>query len=237
MEQFVQGMKSTQRPTSVVLWVIITLGVATFVLWTVVGRISARERSREWTVLDRDGNANKVIYLKDLEDLAHDHPGTEAGRIARLQRARILLQDGMDRLCTSRYRVIAKDDLEQARKLYQDLAGRLNDNLVLKRQALLGAARAEEALIAASDSDDAPEQLKQALDAYDRYLKAADPESPIAQKVAEHVKQLEKDPHQVANFYNKLNRLADEDAPKFRSSPTDAGGLGQGLPPLPVPKP
>jgi hypothetical protein len=226
MEQFVQGMKGAQKPTSVTLWVIIGLAVVTFVWWTVDRRTAAAARSHGWSELDADRTPD------GLETVAIQNPGTEAARIAELERARLLLQDGLTELYSPVGREQARKNLETARDLFQKFSGRAADSSVIRRQALLGSARAEEALmIVAAKPDDARAQLKEALDAYDRYLKEADPEGPIARQVKEHVAQLRKDPDKVAEFYTKLNRLADDDGRKF------LGSSGLGLPPIPTPSP
>jgi tetratricopeptide (TPR) repeat protein len=234
MEQFVQGMKGAQKPTSITLWVIIGLAVVTFVWWSIDRRTSAAARSRSWAEFDASRSPDGQPSTDGLETVAMQHSGTEAARIAQLERARILLQNGLQGVYPAGLRDRAKAQLEEAIELYQKYTGRSADSPVIRRQALLGIARAKEALvITKTNRDDATAQLKEALDAYDRYLDAADPESPVAAQVKEHVAQLRNDPDQITEFYTKLNRLADEDGRKFLGGGSDRG-LGSGLPPTPT---
>src|SRR5207248_8485586 len=87
----------------------------------------------------------------ELADIANQSPGSLPGRTARFQRARLLLPEGLTNLATER-RKNAVEKIVEARSLFEKLAAECDDPL-LRQEALTGAAKAEEALIGATDAE------------------------------------------------------------------------------------
>lgn len=215
MGRLMQGVKSGRKPTSIVLWVIILLAVGIVILWYSSGGPNPA-RSQLWVRLQQDIDQDNPESLADLKKIADENPGTTVGRLAQFQRARRLLgRYGVENLY-SPDRAKAITNLQEARQLYEKLAQELNDYPVLRQEALLKIAIAEEALTGVPKAEGSPEKLgslDNALEDYRRYLAGADKDSPLYKTTVQHVASLEKNKGQNAkDFYAELNRIADIEA-------------------------
>jgi hypothetical protein len=158
----------------------------------------SRGRSAEWVRLD------EASTLKDLEGIAAKSSGDAATRVARFQLARVYLRRGMENFCSTADdgRKEAIENLNEAARLYGDLAAESKDNAVLVQEALLGVGKAKEAL----------NELDDALAAYQDLVKRY-PNSVNGKAAAERVKKLSDNKEQVSAFYKELDKLAAPIAP------------------------
>jgi tetratricopeptide (TPR) repeat protein len=145
--KLIKGARSRPNATTVTFWVFLILAVGLFFGWRWWSSHSERTRSALWLRLDEAANLEAVAAV------ARDGQGTPPGRMARYQQARVLLRQGLSELCS--YSATREereknppplDKLEQARDLYNQLHKDARDNPLLAQEALMGAAKAEEAL-------------------------------------------------------------------------------------------
>ena len=216
-EKFKQGKLISYPMMAVLLLVVTGLG-----LWWWIARERVKEASKTWVELE---GANTVSAL---EEYAKSHPNSKAGRVARLDEARYRLgPEGIDLLASRDPRThdSAVENIERARAMFEDLAGELKDDPVLRAECYLGCAKAEEALIGISRKDNplefrgSPDRLVEWLNK----LAEAAPDTPWAEdarKLAAAVKD---------NTNNTRNELINVQSglAKLPASPT----LGP-LPPL-----
>jgi hypothetical protein len=161
-----QNLKTGPQSTSLTVWILVGLVVAVVVAWFLFQRSPALP----WTDLQAADD-------KKLEELSQKHPGTPLARVARFQEARNLLQSGQRELAASPE--IAVKDLADASGRYEQLAAESTDDPLLREEALLGVATAEECL----------GHLDRAQDFYEK-LAAVAPESPRGELAAARAKQL-----------------------------------------------
>lgn len=205
--KLVQGVKAGPSSSSLVIWIGLGLIVVTFIVWRVYSTKAMEDRSGMWVRMDEALHDETGMQGK-LRDLAANHRRTLPGRIARFQIARRNLQDGVRMLPSEMLRDEAVKKLEGARTEYAELAGETGDDAVLGAEALMGRARAEEALAGVPQAED-PKQgrgdLKAALDAY-RAVEKKFPNSAEAQTAKERIKiyEDEKKFEALKSFYEKL---------------------------------
>ena len=211
MGRLMQGMKAGPQNTgSMVIWVLVALTIGTVVVWYIAGMNS--NRSPLWVRFEQDSDRHD---LEGLMQLANANPGTLPARAARLQRARISLEEGLASLYGIQ-REAAVSQVEQARQLYADLAQECTDDPILAPQALMGAAKAEEALAGIPKADDASESLgslDKALEYYRRLTKNY-PNSFLAKAAQERVDSLEKNRDDADKFYQEMRKLVAENQKK-----------------------
>jgi predicted Zn-dependent protease len=143
---------------------------------------------------------------EDYKKLAEAHPNTPAGRVARLQLARISLKEGLDQLYSSTAddRTHARENLEETQKAYANLVRDCRDDPILVQECLMGEAKAKESL---GDLDGALATYQKLLEEYK--------DSFLVQEAEERVKFLQ-DPvnrQKVEAFYRELNALAENRLP------------------------
>jgi hypothetical protein len=213
MGRLVQGMRGTNRSTSVYVWVFLGVAVVTYAVWQYAMVAGSSGRSAEWTSLDaamqggEDGS--------QLGKLANENAGTIPGRTARFVLARLKFKDGQDKL-SSIDRTRAIESLVEARKEYEKLAGESADAPLLEQEALLAVAKAEEMLASSPDPDNPGKMLgslDRALEFY-RRLATRFPGSPAGKDAAERAELLSTKQAEVARFYQELEELA---GPKSKS--------------------
>ena len=211
MGRLMQGMKAGPQNTgSMVIWVLVALTIGTVVVWYIAGMNS--NRSPLWVRFEQDSDRHD---LEGLMQLANANPGTLPARAARLQRARISLEEGLASLYGIQ-REAAVSQVKQARQLYADLAQECTDDPILAPQALMGAAKAEEALAGIPKTDDANESLgslDKALEYYRRLTKNY-PNSFLAKAAQERVDSLEKNRDDADKFYQEMRKLVAENQKK-----------------------
>jgi hypothetical protein len=186
MGRLVQGVKAGPGPKSAIVWVIVGLACVTGIGWYWANR--ARDRSGEaWVAFNKSTNPNTYpeIQLSELKNLATNNPGTIAGRTARFQRARLLLGGGLKSVYSAagslpalqaheRSREQAVKDLEEARTLYRQLMPECSEDPVLEPEAMIGAAKTEEALAGIPKADNPDVGLGSLDEALKLYRKLAD---------------------------------------------------------------
>ena len=229
MGRLVQGMRSSPKTTSVLVWAFIVLAVGTYVFWQYAASATQTERSALWEQLDEASHNPATGGPKALADLAHEHRGSIPARTAEFERARLSFQQGQAGL-TSHAREYAVGQLEQARDLYAKLAKECADSPLLRQEALMGVAKAKESLVGLATPDDPKKDLEDALAAY-RDLAALlkdHPDSFLARAAAERAQEIEANLSGVEGFYAELKQLAGpkplpEPAPKDTKKDTKSG--------------
>jgi hypothetical protein len=213
MGRLVQGMRSGSRPTSLGVWIISGLVVAIMVGWY-VAKGSMASQAKAWVELNIAGDSST------LKRIALENPGTLPARTARFQQARLLLRQGLQQV----YGITRPEGLihlEEAAKIYGELVAECTGNALLQQEALMGAAKAEEArLIGISKEDEGEKfdaQLNRALELYQRLAREY-PTSYLGESAAEHARTLTDDRDKVVAFYAELNKLSKPPA-------VSAGGL------------
>ena len=229
MGRLVQGMKSGPRATSVGVWVLALLTLAV-VVGMYFANSSRGKQSAAWVHLDaatRSGNEaafqgvirdypGTVAAEAAFQGVIQDYPGTVAARTARFQRARLVLHRGLDGIYErdAERRKDAIQDLESARLLFRELASECVHNDVLEPEAILGEAKAEEALVRVpqeANADQGRGDLDRALSLY-RQVADRFPNTFRGQQAAARAAELDKNRADVEDFYARLNKL--ESAPK-----------------------
>lgn len=234
MKHLVETIKNPPSTTSVVMWVIGGLAVATVILWFWFSRPS-EVSSQQWSKLEADSynqpedyfsENNEGRVLQDLADIARNHPKTVPGRTARFQKARYLLPIGLKNLA-SPFRSEAYRQLRETRDEYEKLAGECGDNPVLMQEAYLGAGKAEEALTGAPDENDATKYIGNVDKAKEFFRKARDlkPDSFLGMEAARHYDRLDKNSKEVVDFYVDLSKRS--------ALPRTNPGFPPGMPGMP----
>jgi hypothetical protein len=210
--RLVQGMRAGPQSTgSMVAWVLVSLTVGTVIVWYVASANS--NRSPQWVKFDEDSNKRD---LAGLIKLANNNPATLPARASRFQVARIDLQEGLASLYSNQHDS-AVSAVKNARELYKDLVKECVGDPMLAPQALMGAAKAEEALVGIPQGDNPAKSegnLDTALDYYRRITKDY-PKSFLVKVAQARIDSLEseKNREEVEKFYQEMRNLVVE-APK-----------------------
>lgn len=212
MTKFVQEVRARPQSTAIAGWVLGVLAVVIFVIWL----FSGGSNSSLWVEIESDSyNREPQVALASLAEIAAKSPKTLPGRTARFQEARLLLPQSLAMLGTAG-RADAVKQLVRARSLFNQLINETSDDPLLRQEALLSAAKAEEALIGVPLSADKPDQSYGAVArALELYNKAAEisPDGYLAKQAQARAKQLQDNGVDVEKFYTKLNELAAAAAP------------------------
>ncbi len=209
MGRLVQGMRAgPQSTSSMVAWVFVSLTIGTVVVWYVASANS--NRSTLWVKFDEDSNQHNMAGLINL---AGKNPATLPARASRFQVARINLQEGLASLYSIQHDS-AVLQVERARKLYTDLVRECTDDPMLAPQALMGAAKAEEALVGIPIGDDTAKSegsLDTALGYYRRITQDY-PKSFLAKAAQARIDSLdsEKNRADAEKFYQEMRNLVAE---------------------------
>jgi len=213
MGRLYQEFKTRPQSASIAVWVLGVLAVVIFVVWYFTAG-AATSRSALWVQIESDSYVRSPQEaLDDFTRIAADSPKTIPGRTARFQEARVLLPQGLQMLGTlERTRAVA--DVVRARALFNQLSTETGDDPLLRQEALLGAAKAEEALIGVPNVEKSDQPYGSLDKALELYRKAADvaPEAYLGKQALAHAKQLEQNRAGVERFYAELNKLASSPA-------------------------
>jgi tetratricopeptide (TPR) repeat protein len=227
--------------TSSVLWLSVGVGVL-FVLLVIAWRYyrehSAKSQAAAWKQLELASSPS------DLEALIEAHKGTPVGLTAKFQLARVLLNEGLNQLASDLQRTRAVENLERARDLYRELSQEARGNNRLQREALLSAAKAEEALIGvpnAGNAEGVRGSFDQALEWYDQ-VASRFPDSPEGRAAGERAKSLRENREKVLSFYAELAKRfrVTDNIPKadgLGGNQGTTGGVGTGTPMVPLTPP
>jgi hypothetical protein len=212
MGRLVQGMRAGPQSTgSTVAWVLVSLTIGTVVVWYVAAMNS--NRSPLWVKFEEESNQRNLAALSKLAD---NNPATLPARASRFQLARISLQEGLANLYSSQ-RDLAIKQVKNAMGWYADLSKECADDPILGPEALMGAAKAEEALVGIPVGDDPAKSegnLETALGYYRKITKDY-PKSFLAKAAQTRIDSLdtEKNRADAEKFYEEMRKLVAE-APK-----------------------
>lgn len=205
-EKFKQGKLISYKAMGIIL-IAITAIVVTIYIWS--ERIGLR--SQLWIELE---SANS---LTALEKFAEAHPDTTAGRIAELDRARVLLgPDGIERIPTARdqsERKRAIENVDKARELMTKLIDQFKDDPILKLECLVGMAKSEAALIGINKEGSISEfrgSVEKLIEWLDKIGEAADgtPWGDDAKKLSASLKSGSKVKDELINVQRSLYNVA-----------------------------
>ena len=202
--KWMQALKTGPKPTSLVVWVFVLLGIGLIVGWSWYAHKSSEERSQLWLRFDN------AASLGDLELLAEKNQGTRVAMMSRFQEARIKLREGLKEICAAfeKTRTSARDKVKEAGDLYESLAREVRGTPVLYQEALLGVASARESL---GDVPGAIEFYKQLRDSYPQG-------SPGYERIGAYYTKLQDGEKDVAKFYDELKKITSE-PPRFDTGP------------------
>ena len=139
-----RGDPEHKSKSSPIWWAVlglIALAVILYVAWHYYSQSALGKRSAAWADVDLATENSR------LEELAEANRGTEPAWAAKAQLARAALQKGLDELGSEVLRSGAVANIEKARDWYGQLAKDATGDVELQREAALGMAKAEEALI------------------------------------------------------------------------------------------
>jgi hypothetical protein len=202
MGRLVHGIKQNPRSNTWIAWIIGIVGVVVALAWYFSS--GAAGWSALWVKLDGETDP------RELQTIAQAGPGTLPARTARFQQARLGLQQGLKGLY-SPDREAAVKQLEEARKLYNELVPASTGEKLLTSEALVGAAKAEEALAAVPSAEKKGESVGDLDRALTLYKQAADEYGDTfwGATAAKHVEELEANKSQAVQFYSAIGREAD----------------------------
>jgi hypothetical protein len=199
MGRFYQSMKSPGQTSSVLGWTLGGLLIAAVVAWQYLAGTALTDGSALWLNADAATHDNPNTMLARLENLGGDNPGTLAGRTALFETARLMFEMG-ERDDAFMSRADSAKSLGRARDLYEELSRECADEPLLRQEALMGVAKAEESLAGSKDPANAEEDLQKALESYKK-LANAYPDSFQGKAAAERIKVLQGQMTEVAKFY------------------------------------
>jgi hypothetical protein len=233
MGRLVANVRSGPKSASVVGWVLVTLVLVVFGVWKYLQSTSQEEDSARWVNL-RAAAADPKTMPAELEKIKEADKGTIQARFARFQLARWSLREGQDHYASDQ-RDAAVKSLVIARDLYEQLVREPAESPVLRQEALLGAAKAEEALAGSSPPGSEAERgsLDRALNYYldlvqynlkllKKSVSRDDAVGVMEQLVQEQLRELgaDSDPAQALTVYQRLVDYSPdrfkEDALKWR---------------------
>ncbi len=178
---FKQGKIISYRLMAIILVLIATIGVTTYIL-------SERRTAASQRWMEEDEARSKEAQ----EDISKKYPGTIQDKLARLQVARALLGDsGIELLGsgTSAVRDEGVKNIETAREMIQKLLEDFKNDPVFKAECLLGLAKAEAALVGVPSTPGQLIEFKgkvpKVVEYLDQLSAAAAPETPWATKSKE----------------------------------------------------
>jgi hypothetical protein len=193
---------SSGSTTNTIIWGVILVGLALAIGWRYYSGATFRNRSAEWSAVERANSA------ADLEQIIKDHPGAVVARVAKLHLTRFQMDDALARVAgpTSDDRVKAADTLTEVRNRYAELAKDFSDQPELVQEALMGVAKADEVLAAIPRVDN-PTEPRESLDtaqaAYEDLAKRY-PDSFFGKQAANRVVEIKDHKLQIRAFYDSL---------------------------------
>jgi tetratricopeptide (TPR) repeat protein len=185
----------------VVLGAIVLIAVL-FFAWRYYSETQEIKRSTVWKQIEQATN------VEELQGIVEANRGTTVGRAAKAELARVLLNDGLNNLPTEIKREKAIADIDRARGLYTELIQESKGDVVLQPEAMVAAAKAEEALIAIPKKDNASESrgnLDKALELYEQASRDF-PDTPRGKEAAERAKDIRENKQKIQQFYDDLNK-------------------------------
>jgi hypothetical protein len=243
MGRLVESVKAGPKSTSAVVWIFVVVALGTFAVWKYYSSTAPVAESARWLGL-ADATHDPVGMAKDLQDIVQRDKGTMQARIARFQLARLLVREGQEMLGSDT--PLSKDEinalkqsygentlaydtlhtrhdqavemLRSARKTYEAMLREARAFPLLYQEALMGAAKTEEALTGTVDEAGTPQgSLDKALGYYRELVQlnlkqlgtSAPPDQAVAtleNLVSEKLRELgqEYDPNTALQTYQRL---------------------------------
>jgi hypothetical protein len=192
MGRLIESAKAGPNQTMLIIGGVILVILLIIFGWRYYSKVSSQTRSDLWLKVEEASD------LEDIEKIAKESPNTVPGRVARLQWARTLYRQGIEKLYSVTDRDNAQKNLEDARNLYDQLAKELTDSPVMVQEAMMGSAKARESL----------GDLDSATAAYNKLAKDF-PKSALGKEAEDRAKQLQDKGTEIKDFYTELNKLAD----------------------------
>lgn len=158
LTKLAKDLKSGPSVSSLAIWIGLGLVVLTVFVWRMYSRSATETRAALWSSMGAALQDDAGLQGK-LSELADSNKRTIPGRVARFQLARRNLQDGVRQLPVEPFRKEAVAKLTRARDEFAQLAGETAGDAILGAEALMGQARAEEALACVPDPEDASKPL------------------------------------------------------------------------------
>jgi hypothetical protein len=201
--------------------------------WIYASRQYDRATSRMWTELEQ------VAGPAGLEEFARTAPDQLAGRVARLQLARVWLgPEGLQRLSSRDIEVRRKaiENIEKAREEFLKLADEFQNDTTLQAQSIDGAANAELALVGIPKDgtiDEFRGSVDRAADLFLRYAKVVGETTPPGEAAKKRAEELTANRQKVLQVAQALhNRLTPATGPSIELPKGEPG-----LTPDTAPKP
>ncbi len=204
----------------------VILVIVLIIAWRFYSDSAAKAQAAIWPQIEANATSTS-----DLKSIVESNRGTNAGRIAKVQLARLELNGGLNKVCSSFTRNEGIADVEDARKLYTELITEAKGDAELVREAMLGAAKAEESLVGIPKAD-APSESRGSLDkALELYEQTAKDFDKTAQgtEAAARAKDIHENKAKIQQLYESLN--AHFAPPDTTQKPSDSSPIG----PLTIP--
>jgi hypothetical protein len=202
----------------------VVLAVGTYLFWQIAASATQSNYSALWARVDAATHKDRLEGATELREIVRENAATLPGRTARFAIARELFKQGQEHLTASE-RKGAAEPIKSARLLYEELAGQCADSPLLLQEALMGIAKADEALVGITTPDDPKKDLEKALASY-RRLADQYPNSVLGKAAAERVQELESNLDQVAKFYEGLKQAAGPSTPPPSPVPPEPEAKG-----------
>ena len=143
--RLVQGAKTGPSQKALLAVAAVVLVVVVLVAWIMIARRTSENRAKQWVAID------EATSIDNLDDIIKGSPGSLPARDARFMKARKLMQDAQAHLFSPDFsaeirnranlpmgRSQALESIQEAGKLYEELAKECKDNPVLVQEALMG---------------------------------------------------------------------------------------------------
>lgn len=191
-----QALKNRPSNGTLIFWGVVLAVVIGVVAFRYFRGKSETSTSARWLALD------KITNVDELDGFIKSNAGTPAARTARFEEARYRLEWGVKNLGSRADQAKAIDELKKARDLYGELAGQSKDMPVLVQEAMMGQAKAEEAL-SVSDAG----SLDKAVELYEKLAKDH-PDSFQGKAAAARAKEIQEKKADIQKLYQDLAKDA-----------------------------
>jgi hypothetical protein len=200
-----RGDPEHKSKSSPIWWAVlglIALAVILYVAWHYYSKSALEKRSIAWADVDLATENSK------LEEIAENNRGTEPAWAAKAQLARAALQKGLDELGSDALRSGAVANIEKARDWYGQLAKDATGDIELQREAALGMAKAEEALIGIPKAENSQEMRGTVAKALELYKEVSSKyaDSIQGKEAAKRTAEIEANKDKIEAFYTELNK-------------------------------
>lgn len=229
-QRFKRGQIISYRWMAIILIVIGVL-IATWLIW------SERRKSisANWLQV---AQAESTESWRELAERSESQRNM-AGTVARLQYARVLLDQGLQQILAgpAEQRSAAAESVAKARQLFEELYTQTPRTSLFHAECVLGLAKAEAALVAVPVQPDQLDQFKGQVPKVIEYLQefvAAVDGTPWAEDGQKLLEALQKNEDEFVTVQRRLFSLAPPTLPSVPNLPPLPPGTPPSLPTLPV---